>query len=217
MQWTTASVSGLVINVQVVCTIAFSVWLLGERLSRRRIFGSIVTLLGVAAVSSAGVSVDDLTASDHLLGNGLVMLAGACWSLFAVAQRRAPRQATLFRVLAPIFAVSTLATAPLLVIRSAWHNTSGTMPTAMLVALILLCTITVYIVYAACQELVDVSTLAVVLATIPIFAVSFARLILAEPLSGRIVGAGAAIFVGILTIATEQPSRKPEETSGFPT
>jgi drug/metabolite transporter (DMT)-like permease len=205
LQRTSASLSGLVINVQVVSTIAFAVWLLGERLNGRRILGSCVTLLGVAAVSGADASLTDLTAPAHLPGDLMVMLAGACWSLFAVAQRRTPRRSPLVRALAPVFAVSALTTAPLLLTRAAWHNVGGLVPTLMLLVLIWFCTITVYIVYARGQELVDVSTLAIVLATIPIFALGFARVVLLESLSPRIAVSGAVILLGVLTIASERP------------
>ena len=208
LQRTSASVSGLVINVEVVSTIVFAVWLLGERLNLRRVLGSCVTLLGVAFVSSADASFANLAAPEHRLGNVMVMLAGTCWSLFAVAQRLTPRRSTLVRVLAPIFTVSTLTTAPPLLVRSAWENTRGTAPTLMLFALILLCTITVYLVYATSQQLVDVSTLAIVLATIPIFALIFAHFLLSEPLPPRIVVSGAVILLGVLTIATERPDRQ---------
>jgi drug/metabolite transporter (DMT)-like permease len=75
----------------------------------------------------------------------------------------------------------------------------------MLLILILLCTITVYVVYARCQELVDVSALAVVLASIPIFAVGFAWLMLGEPVSARIVAGGGVVLAGVLIIASERP------------
>jgi O-acetylserine/cysteine efflux transporter len=206
LQLTSASVSGLVINVEVVSTIAFAVWLLGERLNRRRLLGSCVTMAGVVYVSGAGTSLADLTAGEHLLGNVMVMLAGICWSLFAVAQRRAPRRRNLFRLLAPIFTVSTLTTTPPLLWRGTWNNPAGLVPTLMLLMLVALCTIAVYVLYARCQELVDVSALAIVLATIPIFAVCFAWLILGEPVNAPIVAGGAVILAGVLVIATERPA-----------
>jgi drug/metabolite transporter (DMT)-like permease len=205
VQRTEASISGLVINAEVVSTIVFAMWLLGERLNVRRVAGSLITLAGVAVATTANVSLGDLAAPEHRLGNIMVMLAGICWSLFAVTQRLAPKRSSLVQTLAPIFAVSTLTSAPLLLGRSAWRNTMGTEPTVMLLALIVLCTITVYLVYAMSQQMVDVSTLAIVLATIPIFAVGFAHLLLAEPLSSRIAASAAVILLGVLVIATERP------------
>ncbi len=213
LRLTSAGVSGLVINVEVVSTIALAVWLLGEQLTARRISGSVVTLAGVLVVSGAGVSLDDLAAREHLLGNVLVMVAGVSWSVFAVAQRQAPRQDTLFQLLAPIFTVAALTTAPPLLLPSAWHNPGGVIPTALLGALIVLCTVAVYLVYARCQELVDVSVLAVIIGTIPIFALAFAWLILGEPLSERVVVGGAAVLAGVLVISTERPATGALETT----
>lgn len=206
MGLTSASVSGLVINLEVVSTIALAVWLLGEHLNLRRALGSCVTLIGVGYVGSGAEALVGLAARQHLLGNILVMLAGVCWSLFAVAQRRAPRRENLFRLLGPIFTVAALATLPPLLVRGTWSTAAGLVPTLMLLVLVALCTIGVYVLYARCQELVDVSALAIVLATIPIFAVGFARLILGEPVSTRIVAGGAVILVGVLVIATERPA-----------
>jgi drug/metabolite transporter (DMT)-like permease len=83
----------------------------------------------------------------------------------------------------------------------------------MLLLLIGLCTIVVYVIYARCQELIAVSVLAVVLATIPIFAVAFAWLILAEPLSARTIAGGAVTLAGILIIATEPSPSEVVETA----
>jgi drug/metabolite transporter (DMT)-like permease len=203
LQRTSASVSGLVINVEVASTIVFAMWLLGERLNVRRVLGSGITLAGVVFASGAHVSYGDLAAPDHRLGNLMVMLAGTCWSLFAVTQRLAPRRSKLVQLLAPIFSVSAVTTLPLLASRAAWQNAMGVRPTVMLVVLIVLCTVTVYIVYARSQELLAVSTLAIVLATIPIFAIAIAHVLLAEPLTSTIVVSSVIILAGILTIASE--------------
>jgi hypothetical protein len=65
----------------------------------------------------------------------------------------------------------------------------------MLLVLIVLCTVAVYLVYARSQQLVDVSVLAVVLCSIPVFAVAFAHLV-------RAAAGGAVIIAGVLLIAT---------------
>ena len=205
---TTAGVAGLVINVEVVATIGLAVWLLGERLTGRRIAGSLVTLAGVLYVASEGASFGDLLAREHVLGNLLIMLAGIAWSVFAVAQRRVPRRGNLFVLLAPIFSVAALTTVPLLILPSALRGTGGFVPTLMFSALILLCTAAVYFIYARCQEMVDVSVLAIVLSSIPVFAVLFAWLLLGEPLSWRIVIGGAVILAGVLLITTERAPSK---------
>ena len=209
LRLTTAALAGLVINVEVVSTIVLALCFLGERLTARGALGAAVTLLGVAYVATGGVRLADLLAHERILGNAMVMLAGIAWSLYAVAQRRAPRRRSLFQLMAPIFAVAMLTTLPGLLLSSAWHNPGGGFPTLMLAALIVLCTVAVYLAYARSQELVDVSVLAIALASIPVFAVAFARLLLAEPISARVVAGGGVILAGLLVIATER-RRAPE-------
>jgi drug/metabolite transporter (DMT)-like permease len=204
VRWTTAGAAGLVINVEVVATIALAIWLLGERLTARRVVGSLITLAGVIGVATGGASLRDLVASEHVVGNLLVMLAGISWSIFAVAQRKVARPQTLFRLLTPIFSVAALTTLPMLLIPGALSGPGGALPTTMLGILILLCTAAVYLIYARAQQLVDVSVLAIVLAAIPVFAVLFAWLLLDEPLTRRVILGGAVILVGVLAIATER-------------
>jgi len=204
LRWTTAGAAGLVINVEVVTTIALAIWLLGERFTARRVVGSLVTLAGVIYVATEGASVRDLVASEHVLGNLLVMLAAIAWSLFAVAQRKVAHTEGLFRLLTPIFSVAALTSLPMLLFPGALSGPGGTMPSIMLAVLVLLCTAAVYLIYARAQQLVDVSVLAIVLAAIPVFAVLFAWLLLDEPLTRRVLLGGAVILAGVLLIATER-------------
>jgi O-acetylserine/cysteine efflux transporter len=204
MQRTSANVAGLVINVEMVSTIGFAVWLLGERLTVHRVVGSLVTLGGVLMVSFDQSSVAALTDSSRVVGNVLVMTAGVAWSLFAVAQRRAPSGNNLFRRLTPIFSVAALTTTPTLLHHGAGVITGGIMPTTMLVILIVFGTGLVYWVYARSQELIDVSVLAVLLCSIPVFTVLFSYALLGEPLTRRLAVGGAIVVAGIVVIALEK-------------
>jgi O-acetylserine/cysteine efflux transporter len=205
---TTATLASLVVNVEVVSTILFALWLLGERLTVRRVSGALITLVGAIYVATDGVRLEDVMAHERVVGNGLVMLAGTSWSLYAVAQRRAPRAQNLFALMTPIFVVATLTTLPGLALPGAWHNPGGLAPTLMLAALIVLCTCAVYVVYARSQELLDVSVLAVVLTSIPLFAIVLAWLLLGETISPRAALGGAAIVAGVLVLAGEREAAR---------
>jgi drug/metabolite transporter (DMT)-like permease len=201
---TTASVASLVVNIEVVSTIAFALWLLGERLTVRRVVGALVTLGGAVYVATEGVRLGDVLARERVLGNALVMFAGVSWSLYAVAQRRAARVGNLFALMTPIFVVAMITTLPGLALPGAWRNPAGATPTLMLGALIFLSTFGVYVVYARSQELLDVSVLAIVLTSIPIFTIVLAWLLLGESISTRAAIGGAAIVIGVLVIASER-------------
>lgn len=154
-------------------------------------------------MATDGAILGGLVARERLLGNGCVMLAGIAWSVYAVSQRRATVAENAFRLLAPIFVVATLTTLPGLLVPAAWVNPTGTGPTVMLAVLTLLCTVGVYLVYERSQRLVAVNVLAVVLTTIPIFAVTFAGLLLDEPITPRIILGGTVIVTGVLLTASE--------------
>ncbi len=209
VQRTSANAAGLVINAELVFTIALAVWLLGERLSRHRLIGSAVTLCGVLVVTLDGVSLADWSARERIVGNVLVIGAGAAWSVFAVAQRRAHGGRNLFQRLTPIFSVAALTALPPLCVPHAWALKGGLMPSLMLAVLTVLGTGLVYFVYARAQQMIDVSVLAVLLCSIPMFAVAFAYLLLGEPVSARL-GAGALTVVGGIVILGTEKNRAPE-------
>jgi drug/metabolite transporter (DMT)-like permease len=203
VQRTSANVAGLVINIELLTTIAFAVWILGERLNTRRVMGGMITAAGVLIVSLEGLSFSGVTRNDRAVGNVLVMLASISWSLFAVAQRRTEIKGGLFHRLTPIFSIASLITAPAMLQRDAWSARLSVSPIVMFIVLTVLGTGLVYWVYGRAQQLVDVSLLAIVLCTIPVFAVAFAYAFLGEPVTGQLVVGGTVILAGILLIATE--------------
>ena len=211
LQRTEANIAGLVINIEMISTIAFAVCLLGERLSLRRLLGSAVTMAGVLVVTLDGLQVSDLTGDGRTIGNLLVMAAGISWSLFAVAQRRAGYGGNLFQRLTPIFSVAALTTAPILLRETAWSFTGGIKPVSMLIVLTVFGTNVVYWIYARAQDFIDISLLAILLCTMPIFTVLFAFAFLDELVTMRLLIGGAIIISGIAVIAMER-SIVPEGT-----
>jgi drug/metabolite transporter (DMT)-like permease len=140
----------------------------------------------------------------RLGGNVLVMLASVAWSIYAVAQRRAPRAGNVFQLLAPIFVVAALVSMLALLAPGAGRNSLGREPVVMLVILVGACTIAPYLFYGHGQEILDVIVLTIVLASAPVFAVAFSWLILGEPICWRVVAGGTVILAGILIVAVER-------------
>ena len=213
VQRTSANVAGLVINIELFSTIVLVMCILGERLSSRRVLGGAITLAGVLIVTVDGLKLSDLTESGRTLGNILVMTAGVAWSLFAVAQRRSPLGGNLYQRLTPIFSVSALMTAPVLVRKEAWIVKGGILPTVMFIVLTVFGTNVVYWIYARAQDLVEVSVLSILLCTIPVFTVLFAYALLHEVLTVQLFTGGAIIIAGIVVIATERSPLKPHSKS----
>jgi O-acetylserine/cysteine efflux transporter len=204
LERTAANVAGLVINIELLSTIAFAVWILGERLNLRRIVGGAITVGGVLIVTLDGLGLSDVTRSDRMTGNILVMLAGVSWSLFAVAQRRTKVGASLFQRLTPIFSIAALVTAPSMLRNGAWAVKGAVWPIVMFIVLAFFGTSVVYWIYARAQQLIDVSVLSILLCTIPVFAVVFAYVLLHETVTAPLVVGGTVILAGIVLIATER-------------
>src|ERR1041385_3523502 len=200
---TAANVAGPVINIDLLSTIVLAVRILGERLNPRRIVGGIVTVGGVLIVTLDGLSLADITRSDRLFGNILVMLAGISWSLFAVAQRRTTVGSSLFPRLTPIFSVAALVTAPAMLRNGAWKVNAAAWPVVMFIVLATFGTTVVYWIYARAQELVDVTVLSILLCAIPVFAVAFAYVLLRETVTLQLAFGGLVIVAGILLTAAE--------------
>ena len=204
LRLTTAAVAGLLVNFGQVSNVVLARAVLGERLTARRVTGAALTLAGVGIVNTRGGGLGD---AGSLGGNVLVMLASVAWSIYAVAQRRAPRARNVFQLLAPIFVVAALVGMPALLAPETWGNgidPPGQRPVVMLAVLIGACTIAPYLFYGHGQEMLDVIVLTIVLASAPVFAVAFSWLILGEPIGWRVVAGGAVILAGILVVAIER-------------
>ena len=203
---TAANVAGLVVNIELISTIVLAVYILGERLSSRRMLGGGMTLAGVLIVTADGLRLSDLTGNSRTLGNVLVMLAGIAWSVFAVAQRRAQIGGTLFQRLTPIFSVATLVMLPAMLRREAWVVAGGVLPVVMFAILTIFGTNAVYWIYGRAQELIEVSVLSILLCAIPVFAVLFAYALLNERLTVQSFAGGTVIMAVIATEKTPATS-----------
>ncbi len=200
LRLTTAALAGLLVNVGQVSNVALGCWVLGERLTARRVLGASLTLAGVGIVNAPGA----LDGAGSLAGNVMVMLASVAWSTYAVAQRRAPRGGNVFQLMTPVFVVAALVCAPALLAPGAWHNPAGARSGLMLAILIGACTVAPYLLYSRGQEVLDLVVMTVVLASTPIVAVVLAWLILNEPIGWELAAGGTVILAGILVVAAER-------------
>jgi O-acetylserine/cysteine efflux transporter len=203
VQRTTAGAAGILLNFGSVTTPLFAGWLLGERLSGRRLVGCLLTLVGVVWVASDGVHAGDLVDAERLLGNVLVLAAATCWSLFAVAQQRARTAVSGPRLMAPIFALGTLCTLLVLPGMRPPPAAGGVGPTLALLVLALVCTAAVYVVYTRSQECLPLSVLSAVHATVPLFSIGLAWVFLDEPMTPRLATGALTVVVGIIVAARD--------------
>lgn len=204
IQQTAAGAAGVLLNFGSVTTPLLARLLLGERLSGRRLAGCLLTLVGVLWVASEGVDGRDLFGSERVTGNVLVLAAAACWSLYAVAQQRArTADASGPQLMAPIFTLGTACTLLVLPGMEPPALTGGTGPTVALLVLALVCTAAVYVVYTRSQECLPLSVLSAVHATVPLFSITLAWLVLGEPMTSRLATGALMVVIGIVVAARD--------------
>lgn len=201
---TTAAVAGLLVNIEVISTIALASMILGETIGVRRLTGGMLTLGGVLYLGFDRSAFDADLGHERLLGNVMVMASSICWSVYAVAQRLSTAPSGLFGRLATIFFVAALVVAPSTLHAEAWHIHADARAYAMLAGLSVLCTFAVYWIYAHAQQLIDLSVLAVLLCTMPIFTIVFAYFLLGEAITAQIVIGGILVVSGIAVVATDR-------------
>ena len=88
--------------------------------------------------------------------------------------------------------------------KGVWIISGGLRPIVMFIVLTLFGTCLVYWVYARAQELIDVSVLAILLCSIPVFTLLFAYILLDERVTAQLLIGGAVIVAGIVLISTER-------------
>lgn len=214
LQYTTAAVAGLLINVEPVATLLLARWLLGERFTTHRGVGAVLILTGVLLASSDGLSWTELSASRRAAGNGAIVLAGISWSVYAVSQRRALPMNDFWPRLAALFEVAFLVSLPLALPLARFEGPGGFSNWSALAVLVLFCTAGVYMVYARAQHCLEVSVLALLLAAIPVFNLAFAHLLLREAISPSVLVATALVISGIAAITAEPAFRSQRRERG---
>jgi len=214
---TSASAAALLVCVEPVATIALAVWLLGERWNRQRLWGSVLTLAGVAVVAMQGGVPSGAATTAAWRGNALIVAAALLWSVYAVAQRKTLTDSNWASRLHAIFFVGALCTLPFAAAHPQVDVQAPVGSWFAAIVLVLLCTAGVYLVYARAQRLLDVSVLSLLLAGIPVFGVAFARLLLSEPLPVCMLGGTLFVVGGAVVLALEPaPGPSKELHAGTP-
>ena len=87
LQWTSASTAVLLLATEPLIVLIIARLLAGERVSRQRVFGAAIALVGVAAITVSRLSAPGGAHQHPLLGAGLVLVAAVAFAAYAVTLR----------------------------------------------------------------------------------------------------------------------------------
>ncbi|HQN76118.1 MAG TPA: DMT family transporter [Methanomassiliicoccales archaeon] len=198
---TTASAAGLIIGTNVMFVALFSRLLFGERLSRRRLLGLGIALLGLVTLTTRW----DLSVLDgsQLTGNLLVLLSSACIGVSVVTSRIALRRLTAeqwslsLHLLLPPALLALYFLIPL-----EGGLSSASLPAALFIGVV--CTTVPTVLWTSALKHISVVTSATILMVESAFAVFLSWLFLGEVIDIYVLAGAAMIFVAILLMARSE-------------
>ncbi len=198
---TTASAAGLIIGTNVMFVALFSRLLFGERLSRRRLLGLGIALLGLVTLTTRW----DLSVLDgsQLTGNLLVLLSSACIGVSVVTSRIALRRLTAeqwslsLHLLLPPALLALYFLIPL-----EGGLSSASLPAALFIGVV--CTTVPTVLWTSALKHISVVTSATILMVESAFAVFLSWLFLGEVIDTYVLAGAAMIFVAILLMARSE-------------
>jgi drug/metabolite transporter (DMT)-like permease len=210
MSRTFASRAALIVNlVPFFVLILAHYFIPGDRLSPRKLAGILLGFCGVAILMSDSHAISGQLRS----GDFIVLAATVLWSANAVYTKKvihrfAPFQIVLYPILAAVclFAVE------------AWHfeglmaRTPSLPIAAAIVYQSLVVTAFGFVSWNTLLGRFGAGTLHSFVFIMPLAGVLFSGLLLAEPITSRLLAAGLLITVGILVIHLRRPARSPATT-----
>ncbi|WP_182883191.1 EamA family transporter [Microbispora sp. H10949] len=204
-----AGLTSLVIQVQAVFTALFATALLGERLGRRRVTGTVVAFAGLGLIAAGVVAESGAIPFGAFL---LCVASAAGWGLGNVATRRAaPPDSLRFMVWVsavsapPLLALALLTEGPSSLGSFTVEGVGAVLYTA------LLSTLGGFAVWGWLLTRYDASLVAPYGLLVPVFGLASAALFTGEPVSPLTVAAGALILAGLL-YANTRPHTAPAPT-----
>ena len=206
MQWTEAGVASIIQSVGPVFAVVLAVMFLGERLTRMKVVGGALAILGTAGIVTGGGAV---LGSSTLLGNLLMVVTAAAYAVGGTIAKYVLRDVdptTMMAVGTP-FALIPLAIGAAFEAdaMSSLQNASAT-AWASVVFLALLATGVTMILWYRVLARVELSHLAYFIYLIPVFSVALAWAILGETITAVQALFAGVIIAGVAVAQRDEPS-----------
>lgn len=199
LAWSTATNGALLIATEPIAVIVLAPLVLGERLTSREVWGTVLALIGATVVVVNGVPGFTVTLAPHWRGDLLLILSGVCFATYSLLGRPVLARHPSLTVTAWSFLWGLVTTVPLAAFEwrvarpPVWTATSG------LAALYLGVVITAlgYLVWNWALERVSAPRAAMFLNLQPLVGTLLGVLWLDEPFTVFIGGGGALIIAGL--------------------
>jgi drug/metabolite transporter (DMT)-like permease len=213
LNYTTASMGGLVVQIQFV-TLAGLAWLvLREPFGAMKIAAVVVIIVGVSLVFVQERIVSDLMKPEYVLGNSVMLVAGVGWGVYAVSNKSLSRRKSNYEILIPIFSI---ATAVAFVAALIGYEVRATMTMVGLISIVILGTGVTgigFLLMSTGLRRLNASLVGAITSVSPLFNILISHWLLGEPLSPMLFASAFVIIIGILGIIQADRSRSKRQAA----
>jgi len=197
IEYTTASTSSVLISTNVIFIVLLSTFFLKEVFSFKKIFGVVLSFVGVATVIFAQSNNEAVSFNNQfMIGCVLVLLSAFCWAVYSVVGKKLLAKYDPFTVTAYAFVFGTILYLPFVFLDlvSVIQHISFNGWMAVLY-LAVLCSVFGYVAWYYALSKFDAGKAAVFLNFIPLFTIMLSLFLINEvPNLIFLVGAGLIIF-----------------------
>jgi drug/metabolite transporter (DMT)-like permease len=204
LQWSTATNAALLVATEPISLIVLAPFVLGERLSRREAWGTVLALVGATLIVVNGIPGVTIAIAPHWRGDLLLLLSGVCFASYSLLGRPVLGRHPGLAVTAWSLLWGLLTTAPLAA--AEWRLGQTPRWTAGGVAAVLYLGAVItglgYLVWNWALERVSAARAAIYLNVQPVVGALLGVLCLDEPFSAYTAVGGSLVIAGLTVAVT---------------
>ncbi len=164
LEYTSATNAAVLINTSAIF-VALAAPLMGERISRLRLAGVVLSFVGVAVTASHG----SLRFSTSVVGDALMVLDGLLWAIYTLLGKELLEKYDALSLTSHVFAIGTIFLLPFAIIGGLKNPLEfGFIVVVSLLYLSVLCSVFAYAVWYLALERMEASRVAVFVYLIPV-------------------------------------------------
>jgi drug/metabolite transporter (DMT)-like permease len=202
LKYTNATVTTLLIQVEILGLVVLAWLLLGEHLGRRRILGMVAAFVGVSLVVWNGETLRDLLSSRRMWGNLALLAGGFMWSGYGLGQKALTRTRGTTESLVPIFTVATAFCCLTAFFQPMFLGPLHLREWMYIIFLGSFCTGVSYILLAHGMRKIDASAAGPMTCALPLFTGIEAHFLRHDPLTPALVSGAILILLGIAIVSS---------------
>ena len=196
VEYTTATATGFIVQVQMVALIVLASIFLRERIGFLKLACILMVMAGIYLIFWEGRSIRVVFGSLSSLGNLFVLIAGILWGFYALFNKKLSGQTEAMEILIPVFTIGTIIMGIFAIPQMRFKGDIS--PSAIITILVLgiVCTGLNFTLLAEGLKRISAITTGVLTNLSPLFVILFAYLLVGERVNVYVILSAVLIIAG---------------------